>query len=86
MGAAALITAGIFLLVFIAISTRLLNEVAAALLGASAVFLVTYILGTFIPELSLLTFEEAMNFVDWNADQKFLMPKVETPWTSSSSY
>lgn len=68
MGAAALISAGIFLLVFIAISARLLNEAAAALLGASAVFLVTYIFGTFIPELSLLTFEDAMNYVDWNAD------------------
>ena len=63
---AALIATFIFVLVFIAISFHLLHETAAALLGAVAVFLVTYIGGNSVPELSILRFEDAMTFVDWN--------------------
>jgi len=66
LGPAALISVGIFLLVFIAISFQLLHETAAALLGAVAVFLVTYVFGTYFPSLQLLTFEDAMTIVDWN--------------------
>jgi Na+/H+ antiporter NhaD/arsenite permease-like protein len=65
-GVAALIAVGIFLLVFLAISFRLLHETAAALLGAIAVFLITYIGGYLNPDLQILTFEDAMLFVDWN--------------------
>ena len=43
-----------------------MHETAAALLGASAIFLVTYIGGKFNQELSIFSFEEAMTFVDWN--------------------
>jgi Na+/H+ antiporter NhaD/arsenite permease-like protein len=63
---AALIATGIFLLVFIAISFHLLHETAAALLGATAVFLVTYIWGHINPGMRMLDFEQAMLFVDWN--------------------
>ncbi len=63
---AALIAVVIFLLVFIAISFRLLHETAAALLGAIAIFLITYIGGYFNSELQILTFDDAMLFVDWN--------------------
>ena len=66
LGFGTLVSAVIFLFVFITISFQLLHETAAALLGAVAVFLVTYILGSFIPELQLLTFEDAMAIVDWN--------------------
>jgi len=66
LGLGAIISGGIFLLVFIAISFQLLHETAAALLGAVAVFLVTYVLGTYFPALQLLTFEEGMAIVDWN--------------------
>jgi Na+/H+ antiporter NhaD/arsenite permease-like protein len=66
VGPGALISAVIFLLVFIAISFQLLHETAAALLGAVAVFLVSYILGAYIPAMELLTFEKAMVIVDWN--------------------
>jgi Na+/H+ antiporter NhaD/arsenite permease-like protein len=66
VGIAALISAAIFLLVFLAISFRLLHETAAALLGAVAIFLVTYIGGYLNPALSIINFEEAMDFVDWN--------------------
>ncbi len=63
---AAIIAAVIFVLVFIAISFRLLHETTAALLGAAMILLVTYIAGTFNPELRILTFENAMLSVDWN--------------------
>ena len=66
LGQGALISVGIFLLVFIAISFQLLHETAAALLGAVAVFLMTYVFGTYYPALQLLTFEDAMTIVDWN--------------------
>jgi Na+/H+ antiporter NhaD/arsenite permease-like protein len=56
----------IFVLVFIAITLRLLHETIASLLGAVIVFLVTYIGGRFNPALRILTFEQAMGFVDWN--------------------
>jgi Na+/H+ antiporter NhaD/arsenite permease-like protein len=62
----ALISAGIFLAVFVGISTHTLHETAAALLGTTAVFLVTYVGGYFNPELYILSFEEAMAVVDWN--------------------
>ncbi len=61
-----LITAGIFLFVFAAISLRWMHETAAALLGAVLLWLVHYIGGTFSPALHIISFEEAMAFVDWN--------------------
>jgi Na+/H+ antiporter NhaD/arsenite permease-like protein len=66
MAIPALIATAIFLAVFIAISTHLLHETTAALLGAAAVFLVTYIGGRFNPDLHILPFEDAMMMVDWN--------------------
>jgi Na+/H+ antiporter NhaD/arsenite permease-like protein len=61
-----LISVGIFLLVFAAISLRWMHETAAALLGAVAVWLVTYVGGTFFPALHISDFEVSMTFVDWN--------------------
>jgi len=63
---AGVISVVIFLLVFIAITLHLLHETIASLLGAVTVFLVTYIGGRFNPALRILTFEDAMGFVDWN--------------------
>jgi Na+/H+ antiporter NhaD/arsenite permease-like protein len=60
------IAAGIFMLVFAAISLRWMHETAAALLGAVAVWLVHYVGGTFFPSLQIIDFEESMAFVDWN--------------------
>ena len=60
------ISASIFVLVFAAISLRWMHETAAALLGASAVWLVHYIGGSFFPALQIINFEESMAFVDWN--------------------
>jgi Na+/H+ antiporter NhaD/arsenite permease-like protein len=65
-GPAFFISAGIFILVFTAISLRWMHETAAALLGAAAVWLVHYIGGSFFPALHIIDFEESMAFVDWN--------------------
>jgi Na+/H+ antiporter NhaD/arsenite permease-like protein len=66
VGLGAFIATGIFILVITVISLRLLHETAAALLGAIAVLMMTYIGGMFNPDLRILTFDEAMVFVDWN--------------------
>ena len=60
------LSAGIFLLVFAAISLRWMHETAAALLGAVAVWLVHYVGSTLFPSLHVIDFEESMAFVDWN--------------------
>jgi Na+/H+ antiporter NhaD/arsenite permease-like protein len=60
------ISASIFVLVFAAISLRWMHETAAALIGASSVWLVHYIGGSFFPALHIIDFEESMAFVDWN--------------------
>ena len=65
-GPSFVLSIGIFLIVFAAISLRWMHETAAALLGAVAVWLVHYVGGAFFPTLRLLSFEESMGFVDWN--------------------
>jgi Na+/H+ antiporter NhaD/arsenite permease-like protein len=64
--ASAVISTGIFVLVFAAISLRWMHETAAALMGAVAVWVFHYVGGAILPGLSLLDFQEAMSFVDWN--------------------
>jgi len=65
-GPSFVLSIGIFLVVFAAISLRWMHETAAALLGAVAVWLVHYVGKAFFPSLHLLNFEESMAFVDWN--------------------
>ena len=65
-GTAALIATAIFIIIFLLISFQVLHETAAALMGAVVVFLITYIGGTYHPNLKILPFEEAMRIVDWN--------------------
>jgi Na+/H+ antiporter NhaD/arsenite permease-like protein len=65
-GLAALISTAIFIIVFLTISFHWLHETAAALLGAAAVLLITYIGGQYYPDLQLLNFDDAMQMVDWN--------------------
>jgi Na+/H+ antiporter NhaD/arsenite permease-like protein len=60
------ISAGIFVLVFSAISLRWMHETSAALLGAVTVWLFHYVAGTFFPSIQILGFDESMRFVDWN--------------------
>ena len=64
--ASAVISTGIFVFVFAAISLRWMHETAAALLGAVAVWLFHYVGGAVLPGLHILDFEGAMSFVDWN--------------------
>lgn len=65
-GPSFILSIGIFLVVFAAISLRWMHETAAALLGAVAVWLVHYVGGAVFPDLQLLSFEQSMLFVDWN--------------------
>jgi len=65
-GPSFVLSIGIFLVVFAAISLRWMHETAAALLGAVAVWLVHYVGGAVFPALHLLSFENSMLFVDWN--------------------
>jgi Na+/H+ antiporter NhaD/arsenite permease-like protein len=65
-GPSFLLSSGIFLLVFAAISLRWMHETAAALLGAVVVWFVHYVGGTLFPGLHIISFEESMAFVDWN--------------------
>ena len=65
-GPSFVISAGVFVLVLAAISLRWMHETAAALLGAVVVWLVHYIGGTVFPSISLVSFDEAMAFVDWD--------------------
>ncbi len=60
------ISIAVFLFVLAAISLRWMHETAAALLGAVAVWLIHYIGSTLFPSLSMIGFEESMDFVDWN--------------------
>jgi Na+/H+ antiporter NhaD/arsenite permease-like protein len=61
-----IISVVIFLIVFIIISFQILHETTAALIGAVALFLVTYIGGYYNPDLKILTFDDAMEIIDWN--------------------
>ncbi len=65
-GASFVLSIGIFLIVFVAISLRWMHETAAALLGAVTVWLVHYVGGALFPALHFLSFEQSMLFVDWN--------------------
>lgn len=60
------ITLGIFLLVLLAIGFHWMHETAAVLSGAVALWLVHYVGGTFFSSLRIISFDQAMAFVDWN--------------------
>jgi di/tricarboxylate transporter len=60
------LSAGIFLLVFAAISLRWTHGTAAALLGAVAVWLVHYVGSDLFPGLNIIDFDESMASVDWS--------------------
>jgi Na+/H+ antiporter NhaD/arsenite permease-like protein len=65
-GPSFVLSIGIFLVVFAAISLRWMHETAAALLGVVAIWLAHYVGGAFFPALHMLDFEKSMLFVDWN--------------------
>jgi Na+/H+ antiporter NhaD/arsenite permease-like protein len=55
-----------FLLVLVLISFRILHQTIASLLGVVLVLGVTHLLGTFNPDFSILSFERAVRYIDFN--------------------
>ena len=64
--AAFAVSLGIFLVTLVAIVLPWVHETAAALAGAVSLWLVSYVGGTFWPELHITSFDESMANVDWN--------------------
>ena len=60
------IATGVFLVVFGLISLNLLHETIAAFLGAAVMLGVTYILGSFTPDFWIISFERAIDFIDFD--------------------
>ncbi len=56
----------IFIAVYVLIAFEVLHRTLAATLGAATILLVTHTLGTFDDGFRLLTWEQALNTVDWN--------------------
>ena len=66
MGPAFFIATFVFLLVFGLISFRVLHETIAALMGAVTILGVSYILGASNPDFWILSFEKAIDYIDFN--------------------
>ncbi len=60
------VTLLVFTLTFVAISFRLLHETLAAMAGATALLAVTYLIGKFFPAWYILSFERAMEHIDFD--------------------
>ncbi|HKJ37473.1 MAG TPA: ArsB/NhaD family transporter [Anaerolineales bacterium] len=55
----------IFMAVLLLIAFEFLHSATAALAGISLIFLVSYIGGFYSPNLTILTFEQAIEYIDW---------------------
>lgn len=64
--AAFFIATGVFAVVFVLISSNLLHETIATLLGAAAMLGVTYFLGSSNPDLWIIGFNRAIEFIDFD--------------------
>ncbi len=64
--AAFFIATGVFLVVFGLISFSVLQETVAAFLGAAIILGVTYTLGSFWPDCWIISFEQAIRFIDFD--------------------
>lgn len=56
----------ILVVVYALIAFELMHRTLAAFLGASSILTITYTAGTFYPDYSILTFEDAMHAIDMN--------------------
>ena len=65
-GPAFYISAAVLLLVYILIGFEIVHRTVAAILGAMLMLFITYTAGTFFPEYFIISFEDAMNIVDYN--------------------
>ena len=59
------IAAIVFIVVLLLIAFEFLHSATAALAGISLIFLVSYIGGFYSPNLTILTFEQAIEYIDW---------------------
>ena len=65
-GTAFWIALAVFIAVYVLIAFEILHRTLAATLGAATILLITHTLGTFDDGFKLLTWEQALNTVDWN--------------------
>jgi len=65
-GPAYFIAAIILVLVYIFIAFDIIHRTLAAMLGATLLLFISYTVGTFFPEYFVLSFENAIGFVDFN--------------------
>ncbi|MBA4394797.1 MAG: citrate transporter, partial [Desulfobacca sp.] len=56
----------VLLLVYALIAFEIMHRTLAAMLGAAMLLFITYTAGTFYPEYTILTFEDAMHAMDMN--------------------
>ncbi|MFH2013180.1 MAG: ArsB/NhaD family transporter [Pseudomonadota bacterium] len=66
LGPAFYIATIIFILAYILISFELLHRTIASMIGASIMLLVTYTVGTLLPDYQIISFERAINAIDMN--------------------
>ncbi|MEW6616139.1 MAG: ArsB/NhaD family transporter [Thermodesulfobacteriota bacterium] len=66
LGPAFYIATVIFLLAYIAISFELLHRTIASMIGAAVMLLVTYTVGTLVPDYQIISFERAIHAIDMN--------------------
>jgi Na+/H+ antiporter NhaD/arsenite permease-like protein len=55
----------VFIVVLLLIAFEFLHSATAALAGISFIFLVSYVGGFYSPNLTILTFEQAIGYIDW---------------------
>jgi len=66
LGPAFWISTVVFLLAYALIAFELLHRTIAAMLGAAVMLLISYTIGTLVPEYHILTFEAAVKAIDMN--------------------
>ena len=65
-GSAYIISAIILLLVYVFIAFDIIHRTLAAMLGATLLLFISYTVGTFFPDYFVLSFENAIGYIDFN--------------------
>jgi Na+/H+ antiporter NhaD/arsenite permease-like protein len=66
VGPAFYVSALILILIYLLISLEVVHRTLAALLGAALMLIISYTLGSFNPRYYILSYESAVEHVDWN--------------------
>lgn len=66
LGPAFYVATAVFLIAYALISFELLHRTIAAMIGAAFMLIITYTLGTLIPDYHIISFERAMSAIDMN--------------------